>query len=114
MTTADKIEEKTIKSALSDLKNRLSGLLGDKLELFVLFGSRARGDYDLDSDIDIAVVVRGLNRELRKNIYEKTASVELEYLVPISCILLSAEEYRKLLKRERRLALDIKKEGIPL
>jgi len=114
MAIADKIEEKSIKSALSDLKNRLYGLLGDKLELCVLFGSRARGDYDPDSDIDIAVVVRGLNREQRENIYEKIASVELDHLVPIACILLSAEEYWKLIKRERRLALDIKEEGIPL
>lgn len=114
MTIADKIEEKSIKSALSDLKNRLNGLLGEKLELCVLFGSRARGDYDSGSDIDIAVVVRGLDKELKDKIFEEISSVELNHLLPLSCVILSAVRYKSLIERERRFALDIKEEGIPL
>lgn len=33
--------------------------LGDKLVRVVLFGSRARGDYEADSDLDLIVFVRG-------------------------------------------------------
>jgi uncharacterized protein len=32
---------------------------GDRLERIVLFGSRARGDHQPDSDYDIAVFIRG-------------------------------------------------------
>jgi len=37
---------------LTELKDRLSNLLGKRLIRFVLFGSKARGDYDAESDKD--------------------------------------------------------------
>lgn len=48
---ADKVLEKILK----ELKNNIAPFLGDRLERIVLYGSRARGDYDADSDIDVAI-----------------------------------------------------------
>mgnify|MGYP005843536319 CR=1 len=44
---------------LDDLKRTLKRSPGDPLLGIVLFGSMARGDYHKDSDIDVAVIVRG-------------------------------------------------------
>jgi len=101
-------------SAIIDLKHRLETLLGDRLDRLVLFGSRARGDWDADSDTDIAIIVRDLDHDLKLRVLDEVASVELDHLSPLSTLLLSTERFRYLLGRERRIALDIERDGIPL
>ena len=101
-------------AALKELKVSLKELLGDRLVKFMLYGSRARGDYEAESDIDVAIIVKGLTRELKNQILDKVAEIEFEYLTPLSTLVLSEEEFELLKKRERRIALDIEREGIPL
>jgi predicted nucleotidyltransferase len=43
---------------LSRFRAALAGTYGDRLERAVLFGSRARGDFQPDSDYDVAVFIR--------------------------------------------------------
>lgn len=102
------------KRALKELKKSLNGFLDKRLVRFLLYGSRARGDYDSRSDIDVAIIVRGLTGGLKNRILDMVAEIELKYLIPISTIVLSEEEFERLKKLERRIALDIEKEGIPL
>lgn len=52
----------------------------------VLFGSRARGDYEESSDVDVAVIVRGLSRELKDRVYKEVAGIELEHCQPIALL----------------------------
>jgi|YNPNPStandDraft_1061719.scaffolds.fasta_scaffold62937_2 predicted nucleotidyltransferase len=99
---------------LRELKNNLEHLLGDRLVNIVLFGSRARGDFSDESDIDVAIIVRELTKKLKDKILDEVAQVELEYDMPISAFVLSEEEFNQLKRRERRIALDIEREGIPL
>jgi predicted nucleotidyltransferase len=96
-----------------ELKENLQALAGDRLRMF-LFGSRARGDYDDDSDIDVAIIVRNLNGELKDQILDEVADIELKYLTPLSTMVISEDDFDFLKKRERRIALDIEREGIPL
>jgi predicted nucleotidyltransferase len=49
----------------------------------VLFGSTARGDYDSGSDIDIAVIIRGFNREIKNRIFEVVANIEFKFFDPV-------------------------------
>ena len=101
-------------TALMELKEDLRDSLGDSLIGLILFGSRATGDYDNESDIDIAIIVQGLSRKLKNLIFNKVAKIELKYLMPISTIVFSDEEFNHLKKRERRIAIDIEREGIPI
>ena len=110
----DILINKDMKTLLSEIKNTLEKLLGNNMTKIVLYGSRARGDYDTESDIDIAIIVRRLSRELRKQIYDIVADIEIKYLVSISTLVLSEENFAFLKNRERRIAADIEKEGIPL
>jgi predicted nucleotidyltransferase len=103
-----------INAALADLKQRLRLQLGTSLVRLDLFGSRARGDDSLGSDVDIAVVVRGLDGPARDRILTTVAEVELDHLVPLSTVLFSEEGFLDLLRRERRIAVDIVSEGNPL
>ena len=99
---------------LGELRTSLGMILGDRLQRMVLFGSIARGDYTDESDIDVAIIIRGLTRELKYQILDRVAEVEFNHLMPISALLLSEDEFNRLKKRERRIALDIEGEGIPL
>jgi len=100
--------------ALQEVKSKLIELLGDKLKKFVLFGSRARGDADEASDIDVAVVVADLTKEIKRKIIDCVVEVELKYLVPISIIVFSEDEFKRLRELERRIALDIEMEGVEI
>jgi len=99
---------------LVDLKNSLQEIVGDRLVKMVLYGSRARGDFGEDSDTDIAIVVRGLSREMERQMLSRVADIEFEHLRSLSTLILSEEDFLLLRKRERRIAADIEREGIPL
>ena len=107
------IEDKR-KKQLDELKNKLDECLGSDTFRIILFGSRARGDYSEESDVDVAVIVRGLTKKLKNRILELIAEIELESLLPMSAIVFSEDEFVHLKKRERRIAIDIDKEGVPL
>lgn len=104
-------EEKKI---LTELKDNLRKTLAGKLAAFKLYGSKARGDYDYKSDIDVAIIVDGLTREMKNQIYDMVADIELKYLTPLSTLVVSKENFELLKKRERMIALDIEREGISL
>jgi predicted nucleotidyltransferase len=106
--------ERNEKRILKELKDIVGEIGGNRIVKIVLYGSKARGDYDSKSDIDIAIIVRGLTRELKNRILDAIADLEVKYLMPISALVISEEDFEFLKKRERRIALDIEREGIPL
>ncbi len=58
-----------------------------------IFGSMARGDYHLDSDIDILVVGKK-NKEAQQKLAELASSLTEKYRVPVSVIFMDLEEWR--------------------
>ena len=102
------------KAALLQLKEGLTSRFGRRLAKFVLYGSKARGDYGPESDLDVAIIIHALTGEEKKKIFNAIAEIELEHLTPLSTLVLDEEEFDRLRGRERRIALDIETEGIPL
>ncbi len=51
---------------MEDLKNIVSKFIDYNVKLVVLFGSRARGDYSEESDIDVLIVADGLPGDPRE------------------------------------------------
>jgi predicted nucleotidyltransferase len=49
--------EPEITALLAELKRRLERRFGERFVALYLFGSRARGDHDPDSDVDVAVIL---------------------------------------------------------
>jgi predicted nucleotidyltransferase len=75
------------------LKERLSEVV--PLIDFRVFGSRARGDCDEDSDMDVFIEVESLDRETREKIFDVVWEVGFDnYLVisPITCTRTEIEE----------------------
>lgn len=101
-------------AALESLRAKLTDLLGHRLRGFILFGSKARGDYDEESDLDVAIIVEGLDRSLKRTIIDMVIDIEIKHDVIISSWVVSSREFNDLRDRERRIALDIEREGIKL
>ena len=90
---------------------------GGRLERVVLFGSYARAEATPDSDVDVLVVIDALAPG------ERGAAVDLAYDASrdggpeaplITPLVWTRAEHLDRLSRERRIALDIQREGIPL
>lgn len=62
------------KEVLEKLKTVLNELLDDSVKI-ILYGSKARGDDTSFSDIDVAIIVKGLTRELKNKILDNIADV---------------------------------------
>ncbi|MEW6040043.1 MAG: HEPN domain-containing protein [Elusimicrobiota bacterium] len=102
------------KQAVSELVEGLKKLYGDNLSRVILYGSKARGDAEPDSDIDILVVLGKNNSKFDEihRITEISAPVCLKYDVLISGIPISEE---KILSVEKTIFLEnVLKEGIVL
>ncbi|MCX7635373.1 MAG: nucleotidyltransferase domain-containing protein [Syntrophales bacterium] len=105
---------KDLTPILGELKRRLVEVAGPQLVRMVLYGSRARGDDDANSDTDIAVIVRDLTPQMKRRLWDAVADVELTYLCPLSTLILSEADFQHLKNHRRRIALDIEREGLPL
>ena len=101
-------------AALDEIKQRVQSIVGQRLRGVLLFGSKARGDFDPESDLDIAILVDGLDQEMKRRIIDIVADVEVKFLVVVSSLVLSWDDFQSLRERERRIALDIENEGVPL
>lgn len=99
--------------AVQELKQEISAMLGNKLNQFILYGSKARGDFDQDSDIDLLIVVDELDAASDDRIVELANDIELKYEVPISVHTRNTDYYLKQLNNRINLfMLNIKKDGI--
>ena len=100
-----------LKTILAELRTRFEALYGDRLVKLVLFGSQARGDTDVDSDIDVMVVLKGeVNpfEEIERGSYV-TVDVSLEHDVLISSVYVPEERYNR---GAGPLLLNVRAEGV--
>lgn len=79
-----------------------------------LFGSRARGDAEADSDMDVLVVISGAGPEIRREIRHLAVEVWLEHGIYLSIRVWSRAHYRKLEKLQTLLYRNIQRDGIDL
>lgn len=81
-----------------------------------LYGSYARGDFGVDSDIDIVAIVKGNRRELQdklKEVWNISSDMELDYEVMISPTVIPYEEFLSF-KDTLPYYMNIVQEGVEL
>jgi uncharacterized protein len=101
-------------AALQELVGAAREILGPELEEIRLFGSRARGEGTPDSDLDVALIVTDAGRERRGEIYDQAFDIGLAHGVSLAPLVIAKETLAMLRDRERRIARDLDREGIPL
>jgi predicted nucleotidyltransferase len=72
------LPDKSDTEILSRYRAALDRLYGDRIERVVLFGSRARGDAQTDSDYDVAVFLRSMAPGMEEPF--RLADLRLEFL----------------------------------
>lgn len=97
---------------LGRFRTAVAGMYGDQLARVVLFGSRARGDFNPDSDYDVAVFVRRLGGywdEVRR-LADMTTDILLDTGAVISAKPFDADSYDDILP----LMCEIRRDGLDL
>lgn len=104
----------TVQEALESYRSRLRDAFGQRLKRLVLLGSVARGEARWDSDVDVLVVLDRVDWRDVAAAVDLAADELTERGVLLSATVLSEGRLDELGRRERRLALDIAREGVPL
>ena len=102
------IESRVVDSFVKELREKL----GDELLSIRLFGSRARGDFSEDSDIDLFVLVREKTPALRDILAETATEYDIEHGLPLSIVLYDLLEYGKNKELGSFFFESVEREGI--
>ena len=105
------------RAALAAFINRLHQDYGANLLRVILFGSKARGDFDDQSDLDVVVVVRISGEDYWQHwcrIIDMAWEAELAYSLVISSIIKNEHDYMKMCEHRSLLARNIERDGIVL
>jgi predicted nucleotidyltransferase len=97
---------------LKEISEKLSN--NPRILRIIAFGSRVRGDFRGDSDMDILVIVDRKDTTIKNNIINLFYSYELEKDMSFAITILSFEEFRFGEKLGSSFIRNIKKEGLIL
>jgi predicted nucleotidyltransferase len=100
------------REALTDFTSRLRERFPERILQTVLFGSKARGDSDAWSDIDLLILVREEDWALRRAINTMAARVSLEYDVLIGPRVIGQERWERMRRQHFSLYHNIVEEGV--
>lgn len=101
-------------AALGEFLTRLREQHGSEVVLVSLFGSKVRGDFDEESDIDVLVVIKDKDGYIRDDLVALEVDLMLKYNVVISSLIMSRENYEWHRRYRAPLYRSIKREGIDL
>jgi len=105
------------KAGLAALVRELRVRYGNDLQRVVLFGSKARGDFDKESDLDLLVIVRMGNGDYRQywsEIVDIAWRVELAYGIVTSLVIKDVADYDAMREHQLLLARNIEQDGVDL
>ena len=86
----------------------------DHITALYLFGSRARGDWQPDSDFDILVIVPERRQALVDQLYDAVLDVNLETGSLISLKIFTGEQYDRLAAIPTPFLANVTAEGVKL
>ena len=85
-----------IRSIIYRFSQELRHILGDKLTKVIVYGSYARGDFQENSDIDIMILVKMSDEEIRlvkNDIYDLAFEIEMDTGIDIAPIIKEKQQY---------------------
>lgn len=100
--------------AIMAVSASLSQKMRDNLVGLYLFGSKARGDFHADSDIDLLVIVRQLDAESRWLTRATAADYSLQYNVLFNTHLYDKARWDIIVQYQDTLWREVQRDGIAL
>ncbi len=101
---------------LQEFKGRLLRSYSDRIRQVALFGSRATRNDREDSDYDVFIEVDKKDRQLTDGIFDLAYDIYIEsdLTIDISPVIMTEEYFQNRISQERRIAEDIRSEGVPI
>ena len=100
--------------ALEEYLRRLRQQFADRIVHVWLYGSKARGDSEPQSDIDLLVVTRADGWEFEKIMNRLALEVDLAYDVVLSDHLVDIDRFNQMTARQEPLYHSIQRDGFDL
>jgi uncharacterized protein len=100
------------RDAVLEFVSRLRTLFGPSIEEIILFGSKARGQSESNSDIDILIVLDKISIQIKKAISELAAEQNIKHNVLISTIRYDAATWGNPAIRTSPFGQTVRHEGI--
>lgn len=85
-----------VSSIVYRFSQEVKRMLGESLRRIIVYGSYARGDYRENSDVDIMILVKMSDEEIRavkNNIYDLAFDVEMNTGIQLSPIIKNEAQY---------------------
>lgn len=98
--------------ALQTFVRRLQSTYQSQIRQVSLFGSKARGESNTDSDVDVLVIVNQDDRSLRRDIIDIASDVSLEYDILLSPRVISEGRWRA--RQGFSLYRNIARDALPI
>jgi predicted nucleotidyltransferase len=102
------------KAALAAYVSHLRQEYGDQIVAVKLFGSKARGDHEEDSDLDVLVVVRSDDWRLHDQMVVTAVQPMLDYDVVITPLIVSTKRLRQWQRDRMPIHRRIQADGVSL
>ncbi len=102
-----------LEKILEIVKKQLKLILRENLTNLILFGSQARKEARLESDIDVLVILKNktIAGDKHERIIDLIANLSIEYGVLVSLIYINERQWKT---EKSPLLLNVRKEGITL
>ena len=85
-----------IHNIIYQFSQQLKDIMGSKLTKVIVYGSYARGDYNSSSDVDVMILVKMSDNEIKKienQVYDLAFDIEMDTGVDISPIIKNEVQY---------------------
>ena len=99
------------KRATDKIIRHLQETCNEQLVEVILYGSKARGDYSAESDIDILVIVRNRDQIDRDKIYDFLLDDDIDYNLNFSLNIYGVNEFQRLEAMKASFVMNVLKEG---
>lgn len=103
----------SLRTILAELRERLEAVYGTRLIQLVLYGSQARGDSVMGSDIDVLVVLKGpvaVSNEVHRT-SRILSDISLKHDAVVSCVFMDEDRFTH---RNGPLLRNIRREGVAI
>ncbi len=100
------------RKALAAVAHGAAGL--SSIQRVVAFGSRVRGDFRGDSDLDVLVIVDSYDHQIDRLVTRTASRVSLEYDTLINTHIVTAARWAEMRQRAATLWREVQRDGVPL
>ena len=102
------------RTVVEEFVSRVQSLLCNRLSTILLYGSKARGEGDEESDIDILIVAEGLRREDEKELDDIAGDILVNSAILISLIIFDSTDLEWKMGKDSPFVKNVLEDGIKI